>query len=201
MKVAIRVAVLAAVSVSVPSAGAAQAPVAASCRAAETMLRELAVPALAQRERAGSLWNRVGVAKENLDLVETERNALWQRGHASADSLVSVLVGPAVVDSLRSDRIWLRLSQLLAFSDDSPARRNSLTRAKSLMDGRVRLHVGSAVADSMDAAGDSLLAAVDRDFEASKRSDEEASNFAAFRNTRWDGLLEWRSALQGELYA
>jgi len=55
MSVATRVSVLAAVSLSVPSAGAAQVPVAASCRAAEAMLRELAVPALIPRERAESL--------------------------------------------------------------------------------------------------------------------------------------------------
>ena len=199
MKVAIRVAVLAAVSVSVPPAGAAQAPVVAACRAAETMLRELAVPALAQRERAESLRNRFEVLEENHDLAEAEAYALNQRFHGSADSLVSVLVGPSVADSLRSDRIWLGLSPFFESPDDSPARRDSLARADSLMDERVLLHVGSAVVDSMAAATDSLLAAMDRDVEAGRSLVDEGGDYAAFQDTRWGGLTAWRSALEDSL--
>ncbi len=104
----------------------------------------------------------------------------------SADSLVSALVGPAVADSLRSDRIWLNLSPYVALQDDSPARRDSLVRARSLMDERVRLKVGSTVADSMATALDTLMKAV--------RSDDPT-----FEGSRWNALLDWRRALQDSL--
>ena len=199
MNVAIRVVVLVAVSVFVASAGAAQVPVAASCRAAEAMLRELAVPALEQRERAESLWRRFEVAKDNHDRAVAEEVALLRRLNDSADSLVSVLVGPGVADSLRSDRIWLNASWRFRLPDDSPPQRDSLARAHSLMDERVRLHVGSAVADSMAAAQDSFGAAMDRDLEASNRGDK-GGNYAALQDSRWDGLLDWRYALEDSLW-
>jgi len=196
MNVPTRVSVLAAVSLSVPSGGAAQAPVAASCRAAEAMLRELAVPALEQRERAESLQHRFEVAAGDLVRAVAEVDTLSRRLEGAADSLVSVLVGPAVADSLRSDRIWLNLSRL-SLSDGSPAQRDSLARANSLMDDRVRLHVGSAVADSMAAAQDSSRAAMDRDIEAWIRG--EGRNHATFRSSRWGGLVDWRYALEDSL--
>ena len=137
MKV-IRVALLAAVSVSVPYAVAAQAPVAASCRAAEAILRELAVPALEERERAEALRHRVDRAQAEVDRAEAAQDTLWRRFYDSADSLVSVLVGPAVADSLRSERFWLNLSDLIGMPEDPPARKDSLARATSLMDDRIR---------------------------------------------------------------
>lgn len=198
MSVVTRVAVGVAMSVSVPFAGAAQAPAGASCRAAEAMLRELALPALEQRERAEALRRRFDVAVGNHDRAEAEQDLLWRRFYDSADSLVSVLVGPAVADSLGSDRIWLGLSGSFRSDSDSPARRDSLAYANSLMDDRVRFHVGSAVADSMRAAQDSFRVAMDRDFEALNRGDERRS-IAAFQDTRWDGLTDWRYALEDSL--
>ncbi|WP_423927265.1 hypothetical protein [Candidatus Palauibacter sp.] len=198
MKASTRLLCLATVSVSVPSASAAQAPVAASCRAAEAMLRELAVPALEAGERAGSLWNRVQVEERNHEQAEGEAETLGRRMHDSADSLVSVLLNPAVADSLRSDRIWLGLSGSLGSASDSPARRDSVALADSLMDDRVRLHVGSAVADSMAAARDSYRAALHRDFEASRRGDE-VGNEKAFLGSRWAELFHRSGALRDSL--
>lgn len=194
MKDSTRVALLAAVSVSVPSASAAQAPVAASCRAADAMLRELAVPALEARARADSLWNRLELAKRNYEQAEAEAETSGGRVRDSADSLVSALLGPAAADSLRSDRTWLGLRTLTWRGSDSPARRDSLGQADSLMDNRVRSHVGSAVADSMAAARDSFNAAMDGDVEAWRRGDE-GRNREAFRVSRWDGLFDRWSAL------
>lgn len=184
MKV-IRVALL--VAVSVPYTVAAQAPVAASCRAAEAFLRELAVPALEQRERAEALRHRA-------DRAEAEQDALSRRFYGSADSLVSVLVGPAVADSLRSERLWLNLSDLIGMPEDPPARKDSLARATSLMDDRIRLLVGSVVADSMAAATDSSLAAADRYF-----GGDETGSIPTFQDTRWAGLNLWRGALEDSL--
>ena len=50
----------------------------------------------------------------------------------------------------------------------------------------------------MAAATDSFLAAMDRDFEASKRGDETGS-IATFQGTRWDGLWKRRGALEDSL--
>ncbi|WP_423926887.1 hypothetical protein [Candidatus Palauibacter sp.] len=198
MKASTRLLGLAAVSVCVPSAGAAQAPVAASCRAAEAMLRELAVPALETGARADSLWNQFQVAEGNYRQAEGEAETLGRRMDDSADSLASVLLSPAVADSLRSDRIWLGLSGSFTSASDSQARRDSVARADSLMDDRVRLHVGLAVADSMAAARDSYYVALDRDFEASRRGDE-VGNEKAFLSSRWWELLRRSGALRDSL--
>ncbi|MDE2945346.1 MAG: hypothetical protein OXT63_14240 [Gemmatimonadota bacterium] len=200
MKGSTRVSVLAAVSLSVPSVGAAQAPVGASCRAADAMLRELAVPALEARAEADVLWNRVEVARKSYEQAEGEAKALVRRMDDSADSLVSVLLSPTVADSLRSDRTWLGLSGSPRPDSDSAARRDSLARADSLMDDRVRLHVGSAVADSMAAARDSFYAASDRDVEAWRRGDE-GRNQDAFEGSRWADLFDRSYALRDSLRA
>jgi len=198
MNVTTRVAGLAAVLVSVPSVGAAQTPVEASCRVAEATLRELAVPALEQRERADSLRSRFEVLDGKLNRAVAELDSLRRRVFDSEDSLVSVLVDPAIADSLRSDRIWLSLSGSFRRDSDSEAREDSLARADSLMDERVRLRVGSAVGDSMAAARDSFHAAMDRDVEMWRRGDE-GGNVEAFRGSRWDGLVNWRRALEDSL--
>lgn len=190
MKGSKRVALLAAVSVCVPSAGAAQALVAASCRAAEAMLRELAVPALETGARADSLRNRFQVAEGNYRQAEGEAETLGRRMDDSADSLVSMLLSPAVADSLRSDRIWLGLSGSFTSASDSQARRDSVARADSLMDDRVRLYVGSAVADSMAAAQDSYYVALDRDFDALRRGGEVGNEKAFLGSRRGELLLE-----------
>lgn len=191
-------AVLIAVSLSVPSAGAAQATVAPSCRAAEAMLRELAVPALEQRERAEALRRRFDVARGNVDRAEADEDALWRRFYDSTDSVVSVLVGPEIADSLRSDRIWLGLSESFASASDSQARRDSIARADSLLDDRVRLHVGLGLADSMAAARDSYYVVLDHDLEASRRGDE-VRNEKAFLGSRWGELLLESRALRDSL--
>ena len=137
------------------------------------------------------------MAAGNLDRAVAEIDTLSRRLEDAADSLVAVLVEPTVADSLRLDRTWLNLSRL-PLSDDSPARRDSLARANSLMDDRVRLHVGSAVADSMAAAQDSSRVAMDRNVEAWNRGDE-GSNHTTFQSSRWGGLVDWRYALEDSL--